>query len=309
MACFTEAQVREHNNSSSCWISYKGRVYDITDFLQDHPGGLDILLGFAGTDVTHVLGDENLHIHSDAAYELLDEYYYVGDLEACPTPELLSGSVSSSSPSVNGLSDQDDDLTPLNTTKKDTDRILCDHVSNATDNNHEKFLDLRKPLFSQLWNATWSKAFYLEQVHRPRFVPYYVPYFSNSWMDVLSRTTWYTVPMIWIPFVCYQLWKSFHTQDSSMAMTFNTFCSGVLAWTLLEYALHRFLFHLDDWLPDRPLALLFHFTLHGIHHHMPMDRYGKNGNWNNGILTLLVLDFDWSCLLHLQLSLGIPSLC
>jgi hypothetical protein len=36
--------------------------------------------------------------------------------------------------------------------------------------------------------------------------------------------------------------------------------------------LHRFLFHIDEMLPDRPIFLVLHFLLHGIHHYMPMDR-------------------------------------
>ncbi|KPI34314.1 uncharacterized protein AB675_8985, partial [Cyphellophora attinorum] len=44
-------------------------------------------------------------------------------------------------------------------------------------------------------------------------------------------------------------------------------------WTLVEYLLHRFLFHVDEYMPDHPLALTAHFLLHGIHHYLPMDRY------------------------------------
>ncbi|CAO3593459.1 unnamed protein product [Absidia cylindrospora] len=140
---------------------------------------------------------------------------------------------------------------------------------------HERdqlFLNLNQPLFPQLWNATYSKAFYLEQVHCPRFTSHYVPYFSDPIMDLLSRTTWYTVPLLWLPFIAYQLWQSVHAPFGSVQNTYQGFGLGVLFWTLLEYILHRFLFHLDDLLPDHPIALLVHFTLHGIHHHMPMDR-------------------------------------
>ena len=48
---------------------------------------------------------------------------------------------------------------------------------------------------------------------------------------------------------------------------------GNFLWTLLEYMLHRFLFHIDELLPDHPMAILLHFLLHGIHHYVPMDRY------------------------------------
>ena len=50
------------------------------------------------------------------------------------------------------------------------------------------------------------------------------------------------------------------------------FVMGNIIWTLLEYTLHRFLFHVDYYLPDTNWAMLLHFLLHGIHHYLPMDR-------------------------------------
>jgi 4-hydroxysphinganine ceramide fatty acyl 2-hydroxylase len=48
---------------------------------------------------------------------------------------------------------------------------------------------------------------------------------------------------------------------------------GIASWTLAEYLFHRFLFHIDEYLPDNRVARLVHFAVHGIHHFMPMDRY------------------------------------
>ena len=36
--------------------------------------------------------------------------------------------------------------------------------------------------------------------------------------------------------------------------------------------MHRFLFHIDEYLPDKPAFLTLHFLMHGIHHYLPMDR-------------------------------------
>ena len=45
------------------------------------------------------------------------------------------------------------------------------------------------------------------------------------------------------------------------------FLSGVLAWSLIEYCLHRFLFHLINHVPtDDPFWITIHFFLHGQHH-------------------------------------------
>jgi sterol desaturase/sphingolipid hydroxylase (fatty acid hydroxylase superfamily) len=50
------------------------------------------------------------------------------------------------------------------------------------------------------------------------------------------------------------------------------FFFGNFIWTLLEYGFHRFLFHVDFYLPDHPKFLMIHFLVHGIHHYMPMDK-------------------------------------
>ncbi|ESK91906.1 mitochondrial cytochrome [Moniliophthora roreri MCA 2997] len=44
--------IAEHNNRNDCWIIVHGRVYDVTDFLDEHPGGSKIILKYAGADAT-----------------------------------------------------------------------------------------------------------------------------------------------------------------------------------------------------------------------------------------------------------------
>ena len=40
---------------------------------------------------------------------------------------------------------------------------------------------------------------------------------------------------------------------------------GFLLWTLLEYFLHRFVFHMEPWYTSG-FSLQFHFIIHGQHH-------------------------------------------
>ncbi|KAH9946806.1 FMN-dependent dehydrogenase-domain-containing protein [Amylocystis lapponica] len=47
-------EVAEHNTSSSCWVIIKDKVYDVTEFLPEHPGGTRIILKYAGRDATAV---------------------------------------------------------------------------------------------------------------------------------------------------------------------------------------------------------------------------------------------------------------
>ncbi|KAI0767101.1 glyoxylate dehydrogenase [Fomes fomentarius] len=48
----TGPEVAEHAGRDSCWIIVHGKVYDVTDFLDEHPGGSKIILKYAGKDAT-----------------------------------------------------------------------------------------------------------------------------------------------------------------------------------------------------------------------------------------------------------------
>lgn len=37
----------EHNNNNDCWIIIHNKIYDITPFIYEHPGGGDVLLAKA----------------------------------------------------------------------------------------------------------------------------------------------------------------------------------------------------------------------------------------------------------------------
>jgi L-lactate dehydrogenase (cytochrome) len=49
------AEVAKHNTRESCWVIVQGRVYDVTDFLEDHPAGPSIILRYAGKVKKHAL--------------------------------------------------------------------------------------------------------------------------------------------------------------------------------------------------------------------------------------------------------------
>ncbi|OQE47026.1 hypothetical protein PENCOP_c001G01104 [Penicillium coprophilum] len=49
---FTSQEISRHNNQASCWVVIHGAVYDVTDFLDSHPGGAAVILRCAGKDAT-----------------------------------------------------------------------------------------------------------------------------------------------------------------------------------------------------------------------------------------------------------------
>jgi len=265
---FTASDILQHNSANSCWITYRGKVLDVTNFLPDHPGGEEFILKHAGRDVEDAMNDVTEHVHSESAFDMLDEFL-VGRLGA----------------GENIVKDDwvaTDDFTP-----EDTDR--------TTDYEKNQFLDLRKPLMRQMWDCHFSKAYYLQQVHQPRHLPESARLFDPWVLEILTRTEWWVVPAIWLPIATYIGLRSllqfgdiplasfkvnpylpisliFSLPATVFFKTALSFFFGNFVWTLLEYGFHRFLFHVDHYLPDHPKFLTIHFLLHGIHHYMPMDK-------------------------------------
>lgn len=45
---FTAQEVSQHNKEDDCWLVIDNKVYDVTKYLNDHPGGPEILYDLAG---------------------------------------------------------------------------------------------------------------------------------------------------------------------------------------------------------------------------------------------------------------------
>ncbi|XP_053555455.1 uncharacterized protein LOC128646058 isoform X1 [Bombina bombina] len=73
---YTLEEVKKHNASKDIWLVIHGRVYDITSFVEEHPGGEEVLFEQAGYDATESFEDVG---HSIDAREMLKQYY-IGDL-------------------------------------------------------------------------------------------------------------------------------------------------------------------------------------------------------------------------------------
>ncbi|GAB2214531.1 hypothetical protein Droror1_Dr00018882 [Drosera rotundifolia] len=79
---FTLAEVSEHNSPKDCWLVIDGKVYDVTKFLEDHPGGDEVLLSATGKDATDDFEDVG---HSTTARAMMDEMH-VGNIDTATIP-------------------------------------------------------------------------------------------------------------------------------------------------------------------------------------------------------------------------------
>ncbi|TPX38997.1 hypothetical protein SeMB42_g01066 [Synchytrium endobioticum] len=71
-------EIGTHNTRNDIWVVVHRKVYNITKFLDEHPGGEEVLLEQAGVDATEAFEEIG---HSDDARKLI-ESYYVGDLDS-----------------------------------------------------------------------------------------------------------------------------------------------------------------------------------------------------------------------------------
>ncbi|XP_045674722.1 cytochrome b5 type B [Phyllostomus hastatus] len=90
---FRLEEVAQRNTSKETWLVIHGRVYDITRFLNEHPGGEEVLLEQAGADASESFEDVG---HSSDAREMLKQYY-IGDVH----PNDLKPESGSKDPSKN----------------------------------------------------------------------------------------------------------------------------------------------------------------------------------------------------------------
>lgn len=57
-------EVARHTKASDCWFVIDGEIYNVTPFLDEHPGGEDVLIDCSGSDATRQFEDVG---HSDEA--------------------------------------------------------------------------------------------------------------------------------------------------------------------------------------------------------------------------------------------------
>ncbi|CDK27727.1 unnamed protein product [Kuraishia capsulata CBS 1993] len=262
---FSTSQLQLHTSKNDCWVSlYNRKIYNVTPFLEEHPAGEELILEWAGKDITQIMSDPDSHEHSESAFEMLDEDMLVGYLATAEEQEELL----SNKAHLVEVVPETIDLTEFG--ELPSEELLSVQTDYQHDLQKHRFIDLRRPMVLQVLLSDWTKEFYLDQIHRPRhYGKGSAPIFGGI-LEPLSLTPWWVVPVVWLPVDFYVFYLGWVNQSYAASLTF--FAIGLFVWTLIEYVLHRFVFHLDKYLPDHPAAFALHFLLHGVHHYLPMDR-------------------------------------
>ncbi|KAI4146800.1 MAG: hypothetical protein LQ340_005803 [Diploschistes diacapsis] len=136
--------ISKHNKSEDCWVIVHNKVYDVTSFLEKHPGGPHIILQYAGLDAT-------------TAY---DEVHAPGIIEESLPKEAYKGSISDSDlerlPKLDkptASPDQSSAPEPESSAPKSYEKPLLDSLINVYD-----FEAVAEKLFSPKAWAFYSGA-------------------------------------------------------------------------------------------------------------------------------------------------------
>ena len=92
--------------------------------------------------------------------------------------------------------------------------------------------------------------------------------FESNFMEFFSHVHPATPVILYGPIIALMLYLAFVQKGLSFLAVLGFFVIGVLTWTLLEYVIHRYVFHYE---PKTRVGKLLHFIMHGVHHDYPND--------------------------------------
>jgi|Transcript_91885 L-lactate dehydrogenase (cytochrome) len=75
-------EVAKHNSSEDCWVVLNGHAYDMSDFLEDHPGGAGIIMKYAGRDASKAFNP----IHPKNIVDTLPPSAHLGPVTPAEAP-------------------------------------------------------------------------------------------------------------------------------------------------------------------------------------------------------------------------------
>ncbi|NP_001417888.1 fatty acid 2-hydroxylase isoform 1 [Danio rerio] len=262
---FSEKEVAKHCTKDSCWVLLGTRVYDVTAFLRMHPGGEALILRRSGKDISLEI-EGPPHRHSENARRWMEQYY-IGELDRDSTDEDTEETLRQRKKIPESITEEEEETTSAIN--------KCSKVDEETD-----LVDWRKPL---AWQVGHLGEKYDTWVHQPVDRP--IRLFGNDFFEANTKTSWYMVPIVWMPLVIYLSWYCYSllAQETTRLVISSDysilvhkysfpfiFALGMFLWSFIEYCIHRFVFHMRPPAHNYYLITL-HFLLHGQHHKSPFD--------------------------------------
>jgi sterol desaturase/sphingolipid hydroxylase (fatty acid hydroxylase superfamily) len=92
--------------------------------------------------------------------------------------------------------------------------------------------------------------------------------FESDFMEFFSHVHPAIPLVIYLPLMTYMLYLALLERGIAAVIVAGLFTAGILIWSLVEYTMHRWVFHYE---PKSRWGQRLHFMLHGVHHDYPND--------------------------------------
>jgi sterol desaturase/sphingolipid hydroxylase (fatty acid hydroxylase superfamily) len=93
--------------------------------------------------------------------------------------------------------------------------------------------------------------------------------FKSQHLEVLTKTHPIVIWGMYVPIIIYMLYLSVSTFNYSLGYLLIIFFGGILFWSLFEYIIHRFIFHI---IAESDRAQRIIYIIHGNHHEYSRDK-------------------------------------
>lgn len=93
--------------------------------------------------------------------------------------------------------------------------------------------------------------------------------FKNDYMEMMTKTHPFVIYSIYLPIISFMLYYGVAYKGQSVIYEVLLFIGGALFWSLFEYLMHRYVFHM---IVSNARGQRFVYTMHGVHHEYPRDR-------------------------------------
>src|SRR6266542_764271 len=92
--------------------------------------------------------------------------------------------------------------------------------------------------------------------------------FESDFVELFSRVHPATPLVLYLPVVGFMLYMALWRQKVSCFVVAEFFLLGILVCKLVEYVIHRYVFHYE---PKTRVGKRLHYIIHGVHHDYPND--------------------------------------
>ncbi|CAM6092331.1 unnamed protein product [Calypogeia fissa] len=286
-------KISRHRREDDAWIVVDGKVYEVTNILDIHPGGPELILNYlalndnAGNAGLLMRGkvDEDGHSHSKAAFQMLQQFL-VGSVEEQPDgyvrEHIMHGMcfgdshvdmymillvTESCSAHLDLAVEQHFEFSRslLDAASVHINFLTQFHLNTKSAKKKYRYdVDLAKPIVCQVGYLGLD---YDDWVHDPVISRDTPRLFESDFCEFFTRTKWWVIPMLWVPVATAMIYTAVVKERVPISRLPILAAGGILLWSCLEYLVHLSLHTKTSSFWGNTI----HYVLHGCHHKHPMD--------------------------------------